>query len=115
MWRKLEQNKGKTNRITSVGITTDTLTSRGGLSLFGRYIEGIGIRPTFERLFGTMRKNGKGQPIEAIMKQVLCYFMDGTSRHLVHFDRLKEDAGYAGAIESAPEPVSYTHLRAHGD
>ncbi|MCX6692367.1 MAG: IS1380 family transposase [Methanoregula sp.] len=109
MRRKPGQGKGKTNRITSVGITKDTLTSRGGLSLFGRYIEGIGIRPTFERLFGSMRKNGKGQPIDAIMKQVLCYFMDGTSRHLVHFDRLKEDAGYAGAIESAPERLVSSH------
>ena len=49
-----------------------------------------------------MRKNGKGQPIDAIMKQVLCFFVDGTSRHLVHFDRLKEDAGYAGAIGRTP-------------
>ena len=95
MRKKRGQGKGKTHRITGVGITTDTLTSRGGLSLFGRYIEGIGIRSTFDRLFGSMRKNGKGQPIDAIMKQVLCNFMDGTSRHLVHFDRLKEDVGYA--------------------
>ena len=66
MLRKSGQGKRKTNRITSVGITKDTLTSRGGLSLFGRYIEGIGIRPTFDRLFGSMRKNGKGQPIDEI-------------------------------------------------
>jgi hypothetical protein len=52
MRRKTERGKGKTNKITDVGITNDTLTSRGGLSLFGRYFEGIGIRPTFERLFG---------------------------------------------------------------
>ena len=109
MWRKSRQGKGKTHRITSVGITNDTLTSRGGLSLFGRYIEGIGIRSTFDRLFGSMRKNGKGQPIDAIMKQVLCNFMDGTSRHLVHFDRLKEDVGYAGVIESAPEQLISSH------
>ena len=109
MLRKPGQGKRKTNRITSVGITKDTLTSRGGLSLFGRYIEGIGIRPTFDRLFGSMRKNRKGQPIDGIFKQVLCYFMDGTSRHLVHFDRLKEDAGYAGAIESAQASLISSH------
>lgn len=109
MRRKPVQNKGKTNRITNIGITTDTLTSRGGLSLFGRYIEGIGIRSAFDRMFGSMRKNGKGQPIDGIFKQVLCYFMDGTSRHLVHFDRLKEDAGYAGAIESAPSRMISSH------
>ena len=109
MWKKHGQDKRKTNKITGVGITTDTLTSRGGLSLFGRYIEGIEIRRTFERLFGSMRKNGKGQPIDEIIKQVLCYFMDGTSRHLVHFDRLKEDEGYAGAIESAPGSMVSSH------
>ena len=73
MRKKPGQDKRKTNKIASIGITTDTLTSRGGLSLFGRYIDGTGIRPTFERLFGSMRKNGKGQPIDEIIKQVLCY------------------------------------------
>jgi len=109
MGKRSGQGKEKTNRITGVGITTDTLTSRGGLSLFGRYVEGIGIRPTFERLFGSMRKNGKGQTIGEICKQVLCFFVDGTSRHLVQFDRLKEDMGYAGAIESAPESMVSSH------
>jgi hypothetical protein len=109
MRKKPGQDKRKTNKIASVGITKDILSSRGGLSLFGRYIEGIGILPTIDRLFGSMRKNGKGQPIDGIFKQVLCYFMDGTSRHLVHFDRLKEDAGYAGAIESAPERLVSSH------
>ncbi|MEA3350680.1 MAG: IS1380 family transposase [Chloroflexota bacterium] len=106
---KTGQRKEKTNRITGVGITPDQLTSRGGLSLFGRYVEGIGIRPTFNRLFGSMRKNGKGQPIDAIMKQMLCFFADGTSRHLVHFDRLKKDSGYAGAIESGLEELISSH------
>jgi len=56
-----------------------------------------------------MRKNGKGQPIEDIIKQVLCFFMDGTSRHLVYFDQLKKDAGYAGALEIAPEKLVSSH------
>ncbi len=109
MKRKTGQSKRKTHLITDIGITTDTLTSRGGLSLFGRYIEEIGIRPTVDRLFGSMRKNGKGQPIYAIMKQVMCYFADGTSRHLVQFVRLKEDAGYAGALEIAPSALISSH------
>lgn len=109
MWKKTGECKGKTSRITSVGITKDTLTSRGGLSFFSRYLEGIGIGPTFARYFGSMRKNRKGQRIEDIIKQVLCFFVDGTSRHLVYFDRLKEDAGYAGAIESTPEQLVSSH------
>ena len=46
--------------IASVGVTTGMLTSRGGLTLFGRFIEGIGMRPILKRLFESMRKNGKG-------------------------------------------------------
>jgi len=38
--------------------------------------------------------------VEEVLKQLLCYFVDGTSRHLFHFDSLKEDVGYVGAIES---------------
>jgi len=109
MRKKTEKGKGKTNRITSVGITTDMLTSRGGLCLFGRYIEGIGIRPILDRLFGSMRKNGKGQSIYVILKQVMCYFADGTSRHLVQFDRLKEDNGYAGVLEIAASALISSH------
>lgn len=109
MQRNSGQRKGKAPRITGIGITTDTLTSRGGLSVFGRYVEGIGIRPTLTRLFGALRKSGKGQPIDAIIKQALCFFVDGTTRHLVQFDRLHADAGYAGAIESAPAALLSSH------
>ena len=109
MVRKQGQSKRKASAITSVGITNDLLTSRGGLSLFGRYIEGIGIRPTLVRLFGSMRKSGKGQPIDAILKQVMCYFLDGTSRHLVQFDCLKEDEGYAGVLEMSPKALVSSH------
>jgi hypothetical protein len=35
--------------------------------------------------------------------------VDGTSRHLVYFDRLKEDAGYAEAIESSSKHLVSSH------
>jgi hypothetical protein len=35
--------------------------------------------------------------------------VDGTSRHLVYFDTLKEDEGYAGSIETAPEKMLSSH------
>jgi len=62
-----------------------------------------------ERLFGSMRSNRKGRSVVEIYKQLLCYYVDGTSRHLVYFDRLKEDTGYAGAIESAPHDLVSSH------
>ena len=90
--KKTRRNcKGKTPIIDEIGITSDTLSSRGGLSLFVRYLRNICLAPQLEKLFGSMRKNRKGQRVTEIFKQLLCNFLDGTSGHLVHFDLLKED------------------------
>jgi len=106
---KKERCKEKSVKINEVGITTDMLTSRGGLILFVRYLCKIRIMSQLERLFGSMRRNRKGQAVHEIFKQLLCYYVDGTSSHLVHFDSLKGNAGYAGAIESAPHVLVSSH------
>jgi hypothetical protein len=95
--------------IDNIDVTDDTLTSRGGLSLFVRYLRGIALYPHLERLFGTIRKTAKGQPVCEVFKQLFCFLLDGTSRHLVAFDRLKKDEGYAGAIESEPAAMLSSH------
>jgi hypothetical protein len=95
--------------IDRVEITSDTLTGRGGLSLFVRYLRGIGLYPQLETFFGSIRRSRKGQPISEVFKQLFCFFMDGTSRHLVHFDALCRDGGYAGAIESKPAAMLSSH------
>jgi hypothetical protein len=97
------------NVIDRVEATSDTLTSRGGLSIFVRYLRYIAIFPVLERLFGSMRKSSKGQPVSEVFKQVFCFLVDGTSRHLVHFDALKKDDGYAAGIETAPEQMLSSH------
>lgn len=56
-----------------------------------------------------MRKSSKGQPVSEIFKQVFCFLVDGASRHLVYFDALKKDAGYAAGIETAPEQMLSSH------
>lgn len=93
----------------AVEITDDRLTGRGGLALFSRYLRRIEILPHLEGLFGSLRKSGKGPPVGALFKQVFCFLVDGTSRHLVRFDALKEDAGYAGAIEMRLEQMASSH------
>lgn len=95
--------------IDGVEATSDTLTSRGGLTVFVRYLRNIALYPVLERLFGSIRKNAKGQPVSEIFKQVLCFLVDGTSRHLVYFDALKQDEGYAAAIETAPAQMLSSH------
>jgi len=95
--------------IDRVEITSETLTGRGGLSLFVRYLRNIGIYPQLETFFRSLRRSRKGQPVTEIFKQLFCFFLDGTSRHLVHFDALARDPGYAGAIETAPESMLSSH------
>ena len=109
MKRKNGNCKEKSPIIDGIGITSDTLSSRGGLSIFVRYLRNISIIPRLEGFFGEMRKSKKGQPVTEIFKQLLCNFVDGTSRHLVHFDLLKEDAGYAGTIESREGSMLSSH------
>jgi hypothetical protein len=92
-------------KIDKVEITSDTLTSRGGLTLFVRYLQNILIFPHLERLFGGIRKNAKGQSVAEIFKQLFSFFLDGTSRHLAYFDVLKDDPGYAGSMETEKEAL----------
>ena len=95
--------------IDDIEPTTDKLTGRAGLSLFTRYLQGIEIFSHRDRLFGSLRQSGKGQPIPEIFKQLFCFFLDGTSRHLVYFDALKQDEGYAGAIETGSKALLSSH------
>ena len=90
MKRKKKKCNEKSAKITGIDITNDTLTSRGGLSLFVRYLDAIGIMSIITRLFGSIRKNRKGNGIEEIFKQLLCNFVDGTSRHLVFAENQDE-------------------------
>jgi hypothetical protein len=96
-------------RISKVEVTRETLTSRGGMALFTRYIDKVGIIGLLASSFGHIRKSKKGAPVRDIFKQVLCFFYDGTSRHLAYFDELREDAGYAGVIESRAEEMVSSH------
>lgn len=85
------------------------MTSRGGLALFVRYLCNIDIYPVLERLFGSIRRSAQGQPVSEVFKQLFCFLVDGNSRHLVYFDALKKDEGYAAAIETAPERLLSSH------
>jgi hypothetical protein len=87
-----------------VEITSDTLTGRGGLVLFSRYLRNLEIFGDIDRLFGSMRKSSKGLSVTVLFHQIFCFFIDGTSRHLVRFDELKRDDGYAAAIETFAVP-----------
>lgn len=96
-------------KIKKVGITNDTLTSRGGMALFVKYLSNVEIYPLLSGFFGGIRKNKKGIPVWNIFKQVFCWLYDGTSRHLNYFDQLKGDEGYAAVIENSQEEMASSH------
>jgi hypothetical protein len=108
--KKISTDQEKCNQIIQdVEITKDTLTSRAGMILFVRYLCKIEIFFHLENLFGHIRKSGKGQRITEIFKQLFCFFLDGTSRHLVYFDELKKDEGYAKTIETPVDQMLSSH------
>jgi len=95
--------------ISAIEITSDRLTGRAGLALFVAYLHQIQIFPVIDRFFGSMRKSKKGVEIFELIKQVLCFMVDGTSRHLTYFDQLAKDAGYAGNIETDIKSMASSH------
>ena len=97
------------SHFDAVAVTSDTLTGRGGLALFSRYLHNIGIFPHLVRLFGGMRKSTKGLAVVTLFHQLFCFFLDGTSRHLVRFDELRADEGYAAAIETRSDNMASSH------
>src|SRR4030065_181974 len=96
-------------KINAVDVTEDTLTGRGGLALFVRYLSQVNIYGLLLEAFGHLRKSEKGEPIWNIFKQIICFFYDGTSRHLVYFDQLKRDEGYAAGMENGLEEMISSH------
>jgi hypothetical protein len=97
-------------KISDVQPTSEKLTGRAGLAFFVAYLHSIQIFPLLDRFFGSMRKTRKGQNITELFKQMFSFLMDGTSRHLVYFDHLKKDAGYAGSIETDMEEMASSHM-----
>lgn len=96
-------------RIDACETTDDTLTGRAGLALVSRYLRATGITELLAERFSFLKKSRKGAGLTAMFHQILCYFFDGTDLHLTRFDRLREDEGYAGAIETAPHRLVSSH------
>lgn len=79
------------------------------MALFVRYLSNINIYSLMVGHFGGIRRSAKGEPVWNIFKQIFCFFYDGTSRHMVYFEQLKKDPGYAAVIENAPSEMCSSH------
>ena len=98
-----------TGRISSIETTEDTLTGRGGVALFARYLSSIELRTHLEGRFGFVRKSMKGLDVWSLFVQVLCWLFDGTSPHLCYFDDLAQDAGYAALLDHDVQRLASSH------
>ena len=104
-----KQCKSK-RRINKVQPTEEKISGRAGLSLFVRYLENVQIIANLLMpCFGGLRKNKKGVPAHEIFKQLFCFFLDGTSRHLSYFDQVQNDAGYRAVIETEKHHMVSSH------
>src|SRR5437667_40971 len=88
-----------TSKIHKLEVTDDTLTSRGGLAFFVKYLEAIGIVGLLLHKFAGIKKSIKGVSVRNLFLQVLYFFFDGTSRHLSYFDELQPEEGYQAVVE----------------
>jgi len=101
--------KKNNRKITKIQVTNDTLTGRSGLLFFVKYLTSINFFQLFHKHFYFLKKSKKGQTVVNICKQIICFFMDGTSFALTRFDQLKNDRGYACTIENTSKMMCSSH------
>ncbi len=96
--------------ITKIGITNDKISARGGLPLFLRYVEKTGFFSLVSGImFSWIVRSKKGLQLQAFVKQILAFFMDGTHMAISGFDRNKEDDGYAAVLECRKDQLASSH------
>ena len=89
-------------KITKTGITSNKISGRGGLALFLRYIEKIGLYGLITGNNSSLyfREQNKGLQLQQFIKQIFAFFIDGTNMAISSFDQSKMDEGYASLLES---------------
>ena len=102
--------KNENNQIKEIGITSDSLTGRGGLAFVVRFLKNINIIPLVSDVFKEVRKSRKGRDIEKILAQLFYFFIDGSKFTMAHFDELAKDEGYIKTIESTKKDMSSSHV-----
>src|SRR2546427_3105431 len=96
-------------RINKLGTINDTLTRRGGLAFFVKYVDVVGVLGLLLAKFEGIKKSAKGVSIGNLFLQALYFFFDGTSRHVSYFDELKKDSGYTAVVEMPDKQVASSH------
>ena len=97
-------------KITKIGVTNDKISARGGLPLFLRYIENIGLYGLIlRRIASLLLINKKGLQLKQFLKQMFAFYIDGTDTSISGFDHKKKDEGYAALLENKHEEMASSH------
>ena len=97
-------------KITKIGITTNKISGRGGLPLFLRYTEQIGLYGLISRnVSSLLTGNNKGLQLQQFVKQIVAFFIDGTNMAISSFDQSKKDEGYACLLECKTDQLASSH------
>ena len=104
------KNTTSPNKINHVEPTTDTMSNRGGLALFSRYLDSIEFFNLVENTIGNFKKSAKGKVISCIVKQIILFFVDGTYTAMKGFDSLRKDSGYAAVLEMEQSDLAGSHI-----
>ena len=79
-------------KITKIGITNNKISGRGGLPLFLRYAEQIGLYGLITgNITSQVSGNRKGLQLQQFIKQIIAFFIDGTNMAISSFDQSKKD------------------------
>lgn len=97
-------------KITKIGTTNDKISGRGGLSLFLRYVENIGLYGLVSSIIlPQIFQSSKGLQLQGFLKQIFAFFMDGTNMAISGFDQSKKDEGYAALLECDTTQLASSH------
>jgi len=104
-----QKSRSVKSTIDDFQTTDEKLSSRAGLATVSRYLEATTITSILAGRFSFLKKNAKGASLKSVFHQLICFFFDGTGLHMSRFDHLKQDAGYAGVIETVEEDMISSH------
>lgn len=97
-------------KITKISVTNDKISARGGLPLFLRYIENIGLyNLIISNLINIILFTKKGLQLQQFLKQMFAFYIDGTDMSISGFDHKKNDEGYTALLENKSEDMASSH------
>ena len=96
----------------SIQATTDVLTARGGLATFSQYLGQVGVPDELASFFEGIRKESTNSAsTRDIFGSILCWLMNGDSRHLSSFDDLIKENGMTTIFDVDKIPSSHAVKR----